>query len=212
LGYVIVLSDMSELPEVTPNTSKRYWNSNTVIFLVIVLLIAVAAVIGWQIGKSDTPPKQPVAGQGPPVSKSTGSVDSLISYSLPDGWSTAACPQTNDVDYIVPGGVQPQCGANPPAPVKLAIDQNHTTDCSELQNNQDVTKHTCVSLFIGGHKTIKSITEYPKDSTYNQAVRLSDYYLDTGSGVVKAELYTPLSGSGNYQTGFDQLVNSMKVK
>jgi hypothetical protein len=65
-------------------------------------------------------------------------------------------------------------------------------------------------LYVDGHKSLKASTEYPKSSSYSTDTTISDYYINTGKGVVKIE-YTYTS-SNDYQTGFDQMALGVKVK
>jgi hypothetical protein len=85
------------------------------------------------------------------------------------------------------------------------VDSQNTTDCAQLKptSTQGVRKHTCISLYISGHKSLKSFTDANGTSA-------ADYFINTGKGVVKVDYaYT---SSNDYQAGFDQLATSVKVK
>jgi hypothetical protein len=110
----------------------------------------------------------------------------------------------------VPNNASLNCSANPSSPIKIYVDRQYITDCQQLNSPQDVRKHVCISLYIDGHKSLKASTEYPKSSTYKTDTTISDYYIDTGKGVVKVE-YTYTSNN-DYQIGYDQLAMSLKVK
>jgi hypothetical protein len=176
--------------------------------LIVLIFIVLAGVIGWQIGKnSKTTPAHGTATQTSAVT-ATG-VKSLVSYSLPDGWKEANCPAVPDTIYITPAGTTLNCNADPSAPIKIYVDSQGATDCQQLQAVQNVKKHICSSLYINGHKSLKALTEYPQSSSHSQDTTVSDYYINTGKGVVRVE-YT-YTASNDYQTGFEQLANSVKV-
>lgn len=181
---------------------------------VIAVMIIVAGVVGWRLGHSgnssnNSPSVPKNSNQTSKPTKNTA-VDSLISYNLPDGWSTNTCGSATDKVFVVPNGTTLNCNANPSAPIKLYIDPQDTTDCQQLGNIQGVKKHVCISLYINGHRSLKASTTYPKSSTYATETTISDYYIDTGKGVAVAE-YTYTSNN-DFQIGFDQLANGIKIK
>ena len=200
--------DPSDTP--MPRNQKR---TIQVAVLVFILILA-AGLIGWKLGKSNQHQTAAPSASNPTATSATpaanSDVKSLVSYSLPDGWKEGTCPDNPNKLYIVPNGASLSCGSNPAAPIKLYVDANNTTDCQQLQNVQNVRKHVCKSLFINGHKSLQTSTEYPKSDTYPEDTTISDYFIDTGKGVVAVE-YSFTSGS-NYQLGFDQLANSVKPK
>jgi hypothetical protein len=184
------------------------------VVVLILGLVIIAGLIGWKLGRSDdkqTANQQPTnSATSSTTPASNSDVKSLVSYSLPDGWKEGTCPDAAGKLFIVPNGALLQCSSNPVAPVKMYVDANNTTDCQQLQNVQNVRKHICKSVFINGHKSLQSSTEYPKSATYPEDTTISDYFIDTGKGVIAVE-YTYTS-SNNYQLGFDQLANSVKPK
>jgi type II secretory pathway pseudopilin PulG len=173
--------------------------------LILVVALIAAVGLGWWTGSSNKQkPADNKQTQANSSSAPTSSVKSLVGYTLPDAWQEASCP-SSDAVYIIPngsGGVN--CSSNPSAPIKISVDSQNITDCNQLKDVQDVKKHTCLSLYINGHKSLKSLTE----STNGAAV--SDYYVNTGKGVVKVE-YT-YNSTNEFQNGFDQLAKSIKVK
>ena len=136
-------------------------------------------------------------------------IKSLASYVLPNAWTEASCDSTANIVYVAPSGAV-TCQSNPPAPVLLAIDPSNARDCNDLQNVQDVKKHTCISLFINGHKSLHSLTEYLPSSSYKQSTTIDAYYIDLGKSVLLAEYrYT---NDNQYQADFDKLAKSVNAK
>lgn len=199
-----------------PNNSSASHTVRKAIQLTVLILglVIIAGLIGWKLGHSnDSKHSNPVSNNTNATSTTPASnsdVKSLVAYTLPDGWKEGTCPDAGGKLYIVPNGALLQCGSNPASPIKMYVDANNTTDCQQLQNVQNVRKHVCKSLFINGHKSLQSSTEYPKSATYPEDTTISDYYIDTGKGVVAVE-YT-FTSRNNYQIGFDQLANSVRTK
>jgi hypothetical protein len=181
-------------------------NQNRAVFAVVIIVLA-AVLFGWWLGHRNSQKDVSSNSTLPPssVSTSSSSVKSLVSYTLPDGWSEASCPASSNTVYIAPNGTSANCNANPSTPVKVAVDSQNITDCQQVKptGTQGIKKHTCVSVYIGGHKTIKSFTDANGTST-------ADYFINTGKGVVKVEYV--YSGSNDFQNEFDQLANSVHVK
>lgn len=183
------------------------------IITAVVLVFAGAFIIAKQYSNNDVSPQTPASTTGTEANKqptnASTNVKSLVSYVLPDGWKETSCPEAVGSVYVLPNGAgSVDCNANPSSPVKMSVDPGNNTDCNQLQNVQNVKKHTCISLYINGHKTLKSSTEYLASSTYKQDTTINDYYVDTGKGVVKLE-YVFISNN-QFQTGFDQLAKSVK--
>ena len=176
--------------------------------LITLALVFLAVIIGWRVGKNGKTTTTPASGTSSQTSAATG-LKSLVSYSLPDGWKEASCPAVPDIIYVTPAGTTLNCSADPSAPIKIYVDSQGATDCQQLQGVQNVKKHICSSLYINGHKSLKALTEYPQSSSHSQNTTVSDYYIDTGKGVVRVE-YT-YTASNDYQTGFEQLSSSVKV-
>jgi len=181
---------------------------------VILILILASLGAGWLIGQSGnnndqnaTKPSQP---ENADKSASDSDVKEAVSYMLPDGWTEGSCTNSAGVVYIIPNDSKLDCGANPSAPIKVYMDPQNTTDCSQLNNAGNVTKHVCISLYIDGHKSLKASTEYPKSSEQSSGKTVSDYYIDTGKGVVKVEY--AFTSDNSYQADYDQLATGTKVK
>lgn len=191
-------------------------SQNKKLAAIAVIVIALGGgIIGWKIGQSNTktsPANTGTSASTQPAANDASANDakSLVSYTLPDGWKEGACPNNTDRTYVIPDGSSLRCDSNPSAPIKISVDPGNTTDCQQLANVQNVKKHICISLYINGHKTLKASTEYLKSSSLPSDITISEYYIDTGKGVVKLEYsYT---SANDYQTGFDQLANSVKLK
>lgn len=197
----------------SPKHKRKYVRVRKITLLVAILIVG-AGLLGWQLGHSDkSPTSQPNnTNQATTVNNAnTAGVKSLVSYVLPDGWKEASCPGVSEAVYIVPNGSSGvDCNANPSTPVKISIDPGNNIDCNQLQNVQDVKKHICISLYINGHKSLKASTEYLASSSYKKATTMNAYYIDTGKGVIKAEYI--YNSDNQFQAGFDQLANSIKVK
>jgi hypothetical protein len=178
---------------------------NTKMMVVVVAAVIAAGLIGWRLGSSKRATNSTASSATSTASSDSaaaGDPRSLVSYTLPDGWKEGTCPNAANKVFIVPSGSSLQCDSAAIAPVRIYIDPQNTKDCQQLNAPQNVKKHICKSLFINGHKTLQASTE--TDNT------VSDYYIDTGKNVIKVE-YTYTTNNA-YQTGFDQLANSVKVK
>lgn len=187
--------------------------------LIIVALILLAGLAGWLIGRSgdDSNANQsntsaPANSAAPVASTNTtsGDVKSLVSYSLPGGWKEDSCPGKNDV-FITPPNTSMNCNTEVQAPIAISSDSSNATDCNQLQNVQNVSKHICISEYINGHKSLKAETVYGKDSPYKKDTAINAYYIDTGKGVVKL-LYIHDPSDTQYLSGFEQLAKSIQVK
>ncbi len=183
---------------------------------IVVIVIALGGgIIGWKLGQSNTktsPANTGASTSTKPAANGATANDAktLVGYTLPDGWKEGTCPNNTDRTYIVPDGSSLRCDSNPSAPIKITVDSGNATDCQQLANVQDVKKHICSSLYINGHKTLKASTEYLKSASHPTDITISEYYIDTGKGVVKLEY--SYASANDYQTGFDQLANSLRVK
>lgn len=194
-----------------PDNSRKYIHIHKTALLVIVLVIA-AGLLGWRLGSSKTQSNNKPGGSTQTATQnnaSTTAVKSLIGYTLPDNWKEGECKGVG-ADLIIPNGASADCSASPVAPIELTVDPGNTTDCNQLQGVTGVKKHVCISLYINGHKSLKASTEYPQSSTHTTDTTVSDYFINTGNGVVKVEyVYT---SSNDFQMGFDQLATSVNVK
>ncbi len=184
--------------------------------LVIALLVLCAGLFGWRLGRSGSPTTTESINK-PQTSTPSNNVagpdiKSLITYSLPDGWKEASCPNAVGSVFVIPAGTSgADCDANPSSPVKISIDSSNSTDCNDLQNVQNVRKHICVSVYINGKKSLKAETIYNQASSYKKETTINAYYINTGKGVVKVE-YVRDANNNEYQAGLDQLAMSVQVK
>jgi hypothetical protein len=177
-----------------------------------VILLVLAGLIGWLLGKSNKSANS-ATGQTQSSNNIGGTgVKKLISYTLPEAWTENTCPSAGASVYIIPNGTTLDCSANPSASIKAYVDSQNTTDCQQLKpaSQQGIRKHVCISLYIDGHKSLKASTEYAGgSSSYKTDTTVSDYYINTGKGVAAIEYrYT---SANDFQAGFDQLAASAKV-
>jgi cytoskeletal protein RodZ len=196
------------------NNKERRWT----VLLTIVLVIAIAVILWLVFGKnnqnnkSTTPNPQPVNSSP----NKNSQINSLISYDLPSGWKTVGCNNASEVILIVPTGrVTPDCASLSDSwPMKIMMDPKNTTECSQIKvNSQQVTNHVCSSQTINGNKIFVASTTYNNKSTYGKDTKVSEYFVDTKSGVVKLEYADDLASTeDDYQAQFDQIANSIKIK
>jgi hypothetical protein len=191
------------------STTNRNHSKVLVITLLVIILVLVASLVGLEIGKSSKSTTTSSA-KVPNANKTVGDVSSLVSYTLPQGWTQATCPSASNRQYIVPTNTSVDCSQNPALAITVFVDTANITDCSQLQQVQNVKNHVCKSLYIDGRKTLQSLTEYNQASTYKPNTSVATYFMNTGKGVVATE-YTYTSGN-QYQGGFDQLAKSLTVK
>jgi hypothetical protein len=177
------------------------------ILLAISAFLAGALIVFFLGTRMNNGNKTPTPSGNKPSANANASAGlrDVVTYSLPDAMTEATCPGSDNV-YVLPVGDEAQCATNLAGPIRLALKTNGPTDCAELKPTQSVTKHTCSSLFIDGHKTLKAITEYSKTSSNNTAA----YHVNTGKGVVSV-VYTYASDQ-QYQQQFDELAQSIDVK
>jgi cytoskeletal protein RodZ len=196
------------------NRKERRWT----VLLTIVLVIAIAVILWLVFGKNNQNNKSTM-----PNSQTTNSstnknsqINSLISYDLPDSWKTVSCNNASEVILIVPTGrVTPDCASlSDDWPMKIMMDPKNTTECSQIKvNSQQVTNHVCSSQTINGNKIFVASTTYNNKSTYGKDTKVSEYFVDTKSGVVKLEYADDLASTeDDYQAQFDQIANSIKIK
>lgn len=181
-----------------------------IVFAPILALIVIGGFVGWRLGHNNNTSNNNSQGASTTNAADTA-VKSLVSYTLPDAWTENTCSSSATIIYIIPNGTSLNCSANPSAPVKIYVDSQNTTDCQQLMptTTKGIKKHVCISLYISGHKSLKASTEYSSSSSYKTDTTISDYYINTGKGVIAVE-YTYTSAN-DYQTGFDQLAMSVKV-
>ncbi len=197
-----------------PDNNHQYIRVNKLVLLVAILILG-AGVLGWRLGHSNTSSTSQPDNTSQPTSvnnANTAGVRSLVSYVLPDGWKEASCTAMAGSVYMVPAGTSnADCSANPSSPVKISVDSGNNTDCNQLQNVQNVSKHICISVYINGHKSLRAETIYNQDSSYKKPTTINAYYINTSKGVVRVEYIHDPKDNG-YQAGFDQLANSVRVK
>lgn len=200
-----------------PNAEKKSFLNLKNILGLVVLVVLIAFLVGWATGRksdSEQPVTQP-AGTSTPVANNNNDndtdVSALVSYNLPDGWTEASCPDAQGSVFVVPQGApEVDCSATPSAPVKISIDSANNTDCNQLQSVQNVSKHTCISEFINGKKSLKAETRFNDQSAYKQETTVRAYYIDTGKGVVKVEYV--YKDADTYAAGWEELAKSVQVK
>lgn len=185
-------------------------------FLLIIFLVIAAGLTGWWIGRTNSSinsdPPSTTNTTVDNVNNGKPGVKTLVSYTLPDGWKEGACPTAPGSVYISPAGNDRiDCSQNPSSPIKISVDPANNTDCNQLQNVQNVTKHICISEYINGHKSLKSETIYSRDSAYKNPTAINAYYINTGKGVIKVE-YVHAPSNSEYQAGLEQLAKSIQVK
>jgi hypothetical protein len=193
-----------------PEKSNKYkWA--TVLLVVVVAGLLIFLAFGNKKTANKTTTTNPTSQQ----TSTNSSVNSLISYQLPDGWSKVECGGELDVTLIVPAQrMKPDCASLADSwPMKIAKDPKNTTDCNQIKvNNQQITNHVCSSQSINGQRLFVSSTTYNNKSPYGKDTKVSDYYVSTKKGVVKLEYADDLTTSeDDYQTQFDQIANSIKV-
>lgn len=189
--------------------------------LLIIVLILMAGLLGWLLGQFNGSPNNAQVNETQPNKKndSVGNEDtsgtdvkSLARYTLPDGWKETVCPDRTNSVFVVPRGeANVDCDDNPISRIKISVDPANNTDCSQLQNVQNVSKHICISEFINGKKSLKAETIYNKASSYKNPTVVNAYYIDIGKAVIKVE-YTHDPNNNEFQVGFEQLAKSIQAK
>jgi hypothetical protein len=88
--------------------------SNKFKWLSVLLVVVIAGLIAFAVANNNDNNKKSANTTAPSAqpSNSSSSVDSLISYQLPDGWSKVSCGGENDVTLIVPANrMKPDCAS-----------------------------------------------------------------------------------------------------
>jgi len=197
-----------------PENDQKRLGVTAIIMLVAGIVIFVG-LLGWWLGKSNkskTPQQQTEnTVQTQSIDSTSTSVKSLITYSIPNGLKESSCPENAENVYVVSAGnANTDCDLSPGSSIKLSFDEANNTDCNQLQNVQNVSKHICISEFINDKKSLKAETIYNQDSSYGSPTSINAYYINTGKGVIKVE-YTHSPDNGEYQLSFEQLAKSIKV-
>lgn len=184
--------------------------------LIRVMLLLIAAIIfGWAIGRYQNSRKTPTDNQTVNQSASNTSdsanIKSIVKYHLPDGWKESSCQSAPGAIFVIPSGAgEVDCSSSPSSPIKMSIDPANNTDCNQLQNVQNVSKHICISEYINGKKSLRAETHYNSQSAYRKDITILAYYINTGKGVAKIE-YSYTSHNA-YQVGWEELAKSVSVK
>jgi hypothetical protein len=194
--------------------------TKSILIIVVLVLALVAGVVGWQMGQSnsdgnstgESSQNQSQSSENSAAATVDSGVKNLVEYRVPQGWSEKVCPDAEDSVYLVPPNGSHDCSDNQTAPISVSIDNQNRTDCNQLQNVQNVSKHICQTVFIDDHKTLKAETVYNNDSNYKEETRFAAYYVDTGRGVVKFEYIDRKNSSDDdFQQEFDSLISSVGV-
>lgn len=185
------------------------------LIIALVVLVFLAGLIGWGIGRNNNESasdiSEPASGNEAAEPQSAQStVDELVTYSVPAGYSKSSCDSQRDEVYIVNGSDLPDCEAVPEESITLQIDENDNTDCDEIQDVVSVSRHVCRSVFIDGRKTLEASTTYTEVSSYMPERTIDAYYMNTGKGVVLARYIHGVDAPES--TAFHDLVYSMRVK
>lgn len=190
-----------------PDPARSSRSPFTIILLAL-LALAVALLIGWQIGKSDGTSEVKDQGSNtttqPAEQAESKAVKSLVSYTLPDNWKEGNCPNIAEKVYVVPAGENHDCNASTVAPVSIYVDESKTTDCNQINPPNDVRKHICKSEFINGKKALRAETEFASGNS------TKTFYIDIGEEVVKVEY--SYSGEDTFDQGFETLAKSVRTK
>ena len=154
----------------------------------------------------------PAGGPSESKTSATDDVRALIDFTTPANWQTATCPDNGMRLYLVSSGSAIDCAVDPPAPFSMLVDPRVTTNCQQVTAPNGVLGHTCKSVMIDNHPALQVVTEYPKSDMYPKAETDSYYFVDTGNGVVQLGYVYGAKGTNTYQSQFDQLAQSIKVK
>jgi len=196
------------------SNNKKYVPIILVLVSVLVLIL-IAFLSGWVFSRNNDNAEQPTQQQPITNQQETNtintSVDQLVSYTLPSSWNTRICEGSEDKVYLVQNDTVPDCNVNPAYSLSLSVDSQSRTDCNQLQNVQNVSKHICKTIFIDGLKTLEAETVYNQDSDVLPGKTVRSYYMDTGKGVIIAR-YIYSGGNGTDGTAFNDIVQSLKLK
>jgi hypothetical protein len=136
-------------------------------------------------------------------------VKSLVSYTVPAGWVEVDCGNGNLV-YLLPSEQSQQgcaLSSNPEWLISMSVKDQYT-DCNQIKPTQPHKRHVCRSVFIDGHKTLQTSTEYLEN--VNEAAKtVTNYYVNTGKSVVRAQYV--YHNDGSHLPAFEETANSIKV-
>jgi hypothetical protein len=210
---------MSDNPGLTPTPAEKRRQKLWLVIIFIVLAIIITAVLALVFHK-DSKKSSSSNGKNPPTQTSfpnnNAQIGSLISYQLPANWTSTDCIAATENILVIPDSqLHPNCAIDLQNwLIKIVTDQHNTTSCNQIKvDNSQVTKHVCSTVPINGERLVKSSTTYNEKSPYGHPTTVSDYFVKTKNGVVKLEYIDNLTTAGDdFQAGFDQLANSLKVK
>lgn len=185
----------------TINTKSRF----ALFFLLLFSIFGIGIIIGKDIGD----PKNVLNPSITPPGVATREVDinSLVSYTLPQGWEVKDCPEKEDIIlFVVPGAPAPGCDGPPNAMVRMSVDPHSSLQCDVHESTDNtIIKRTCTQTELNSRKTLKLEIERSdrKDTSY---------YIATGSYIVKLEANDNLTDSINFDEGFKAFYESIKIK
>src|SRR5579872_4824867 len=104
------------------DTEKEKKNYRSVLAVGVVIFIAAIALGFWLVTRPNKPTTSSTNTSTSSSSSSAADVNSLVSYTLPDGWSQNTCPAIAGTKYVIPNGTTLNCSANPSSPVKIFVD------------------------------------------------------------------------------------------
>lgn len=198
-------------------TSRR---TPFVIGFIILLLLLIFAVAIFSSRDSRPEPNtavssnqtEPTGSEAAATEADAAPVKDLVTYRLPDGWSEQTCPLREAVYFVPDGEEQIDCEVTSNAVVTMSLDAANTDDCNDLQNPQFVSRHVCSSLYINDMFSLVASTTYNQESSFGRSTTFDQYYINTGSGIIKLEYMHDGAGSGSHMYDFEQLARSVDKK
>lgn len=195
---------------------KELMRKNYIYLILGVIILFLIGIILVQASDSDTD-NSGSSNQSSNDSNNSNSnndegLNKLVNYELPSGWGEVACSESGNEYLIVPEDNNNKDCANTNAPqIRISVDPNSYRDCNEIVNTEPVTKHTCISLFINGKKTLQTLTSYGKDSSFKEDTTFKRFYFDSGPEVIEFE-YKYNGTDNQLESEFDELAKSAKTK
>lgn len=185
----------------------KFSKRNLAIFvLTLLLIIAASLVVAKSIRDPKNVPKH-ASGTSDEVATQEVNLASLVSYTLPEGWTEVICGEKEDIIlFMPPGTAKPGCSGTPNASVKMSIDPHSTLRCDVHESSDNtVTQRTCEQTQINNKPALKLILE-------RQNSKDTAYFTEAGSYVVKIEHTDRFGGAGNVEEGFNLLAKSVISK
>ena len=211
--------ESSDFINLVKHRSGAYYQVMNKNLALVGLIVALALAVGFIIGTKDTDNDKSRSNEVTEPSKksentetdSDNDVKSLVTYTLPNGWEESNCDPSSGSVYFIPSGEsEVDCSENPELQISLSSTNKNITECSQIQDVEEVKKHICKSEFINDLRSLVAETEYLESSTYGRETFVKTYYLDSGSGIVKA-MHVSAANSSSL-SAFDELVNSILAK